>query len=67
MPEGTVTWFNDKKGFGFISVDGGDDVFVHCNAIEGSSFRSLMEGDRVSFEIKQGAKGLFAAVNVKKL
>jgi len=66
MAQGTVTWFNDKKGFGFISVDGGDDVFVHYSAIEGSGFKNLEEGDCVSFEIKQGAKGPFA-VKVKKL
>jgi cold shock protein len=66
MPQGTVKWFNDSKGFGFIEVEGGKDVFVHHSAIEGEGFRSLQEGDRVSFEIEQGAKGP-AAVRVKKL
>ncbi len=66
MPQGTVKWFNDQKGYGFISVEDGKDVFVHHSAIEGSGFKSLQEGDRVSFEIEQGAKGP-SAVKVKKL
>ncbi len=67
MPEGTVKWFNDQKGYGFITIeDGGKDVFVHHSAIEGTGFKSLAEGNRVSFEIEQGAKGP-AAVRVKKL
>jgi cold shock protein len=66
MPQGTVKWFNDQKGFGFITAEDGKDVFVHHSAIEGSGFKSLQEGDRVSFEIEQGAKGP-AAVKVKKL
>jgi len=66
MPEGTVKWFNDKKGFGFISVEDGKDVFVHHSAIEATGYKSLQEGDRVRFEIEQGAKGP-SAVKVKKL
>ena len=66
MPEGTVKWFNDKKGYGFITAEDGKDIFVHHSAIEGSGFKSLQEGDRVSFEIEQGAKGPSAA-KVKKL
>ena len=66
MAQGTVKWFNDQKGYGFITAEGGKDVFVHHSAIEGSGFKSLQEGDRVSFEIEQGAKGP-AAAKVKKL
>lgn len=65
MPEGTVKWFNDKKGYGFISQEGGNDIFVHYSAIQGDGFRSLKEGDRVRFEVVQGPKGLQAA-NVAK-
>jgi CspA family cold shock protein len=66
MPKGTVKWFNDAKGFGFIAQEGGKDVFVHFSAIEASGFRSLGEGDEVEFEIVEGPKGLQAA-NVKKV
>ena len=57
MATGTVKWFDEKKGYGFITEDGGKDVFVHYSAIQGSGFRKLAEGDKVSFEIKEGAKG----------
>ena len=58
---GTVKWFNDAKGFGFISREGGPDVFVHFSAIGGSGFKSLSEGDKVEFEVVQGQKGPQAA------
>jgi len=57
---GTVKWFNDAKGFGFISRENGPDVFVHFRAIQGSGFRTLQEGQKVSFEVTQGQKGLQA-------
>ncbi|MBU2512623.1 cold-shock protein [bacterium] len=63
MIEGTVKWFNDSKGYGFIEQENGDDVFVHHSAINGNGFKSLQEGDRVTFEIEQGQKGP-AAVSV---
>ena len=63
---GTVKWFNDAKGFGFISREGGDDVFVHYSSIEGSGFRSLAEGDMVEFSVEQNAKGL-TAENVRRI
>jgi CspA family cold shock protein len=66
MPEGKVKWFNDSKGFGFIEQEGGKDLFVHHSAIQGEGFKSLAEGDKVSFEVVQGAKGP-AAENVRKL
>ena len=65
MANGTVKWFNDSKGFGFIQQENGEDVFVHFSAIQGDGFKSLAEGQAVSFEIVQGPKGLQAA-NVNK-
>jgi CspA family cold shock protein len=66
MVQGTVKWFNGQKGYGFITKDDGQDVFVHYSAISGQGFRSLEEGQRVEFEITQGPKGLQAA-NVSKI
>lgn len=66
MPQGTVKWFNPEKGYGFISRDDGDDVFVHHTGINADGFRSLDEGQRVEFEITEGKKGL-QAINVTKL
>ncbi|MFO7600113.1 MAG: cold-shock protein [Candidatus Desulfacyla sp.] len=63
MATGTVKWFNNKKGFGFIEQEDGPDVFVHFSGIKSSGFKSLEEGDRVTFDIEQGQKGP-AAVNV---
>lgn len=57
MAEGTVKWFNDSKGFGFIEQDGGADIFVHHTAIQAQGFKSLQEGARVSFEVVDGPKG----------
>jgi len=66
MSEGKVKWFNDTKGFGFIEQEGGKDLFVHHSAIQGEGFKSLAEGDKVSCDVVQGAKGP-AAENVRKL
>ena len=65
MAIGNVKWFNDAKGFGFITQEGGEDVFVHFSAIQGAGFKSLVEGDRVEFEVTRGPKGL-QATNVRK-
>ena len=65
VEKGTVKWFNDAKGFGFITRENGPDVFVHHTAIQSDSFRSLAEGETVEFEVIQGPKGLQAA-NVRK-
>ena len=64
--QGTVKWFNNEKGYGFISRNSGDDVFVHHSAIQGGGFKSLNEGDSIEFEVAKGPKGL-QAQNVVKL
>jgi cold shock protein len=66
LNRGTVKWFNEEKGFGFISQESGEDVFVHYSAIQGSGFRTLAEGDRCEFEVTRGPKGLQAS-NVRKV
>ena len=66
MAKGVVKWFNEKKGFGFIQNDDGKDIFVHHSAINMSGFKTLSEGDRVTFDVSQGPKGP-AAVDVKKI
>jgi len=66
MEQGTVKWFNNSKGYGFIERPDGDDVFVHYKAIVAEGFKSLDEGDKVEFEVEEGPKGLQAA-NVKKV
>ncbi len=66
MAQGTVKWFNDSKGFGFIKQDGGEDVFVHHTAIQSNGFRTLQEGQAVEFDVARGPKGL-QAQNVRKI
>jgi cold shock protein len=63
--QGTVKWFNNEKGYGFISRDAGEDVFVHHSAIQGSGFKTLTEGDKVEFSVARGPKGLQAGEVVK--
>ncbi len=65
MAQGRVKWFNDAKGFGFITQEGGEDVFVHFSAVVAQGFKSLAEGDQVEFEVTRGPKGLQAS-NVRK-
>jgi CspA family cold shock protein len=66
VAQGTVKWFNNEKGYGFITVDGGEDVFVHYTGIEGDGYRSLTDGQRVEFEVVEGPKGKQAA-NVRTI
>ncbi|MFQ5713069.1 MAG: cold-shock protein [Candidatus Scalinduaceae bacterium] len=65
MPSGTVKWFNDAKGYGFISTDNGEDIFVHHTEIQGEGFKTLAEGDKVEFEVVKGDKGNKAQKVVK--
>lgn len=66
MEQGSVKWFNADKGYGFVTRDSGEDVFVHFRAIKGEGFKTLNEGDRVQFDVEQGPKGLQAA-NVERM
>ena len=66
MTKGTVKWFNEKKGFGFLSREGGDDVFVHHTSIQAEGFKTLREGQEVEFEVQDGPKGP-QAVNVREV
>ncbi|MDP2754726.1 MAG: cold-shock protein [Nitrospirota bacterium] len=66
MTTGTIKWFNESKGFGFITSEDGGDVFVHYSSVSGNGFKSLAEGDKVSFDIEKGPKGP-KAINVTKL
>ncbi|MFC1534636.1 cold-shock protein [Thermodesulfobacteriota bacterium] len=66
MAEGTVKWFSDKKGYGFIAQESGEDIFVHFSSIEATGFKTLSEGEHVSFDVEEGERGPVAK-NVKKL
>ena len=66
MEQGTVKWFNDDKGYGFITRESGDDVFVHFSAIQGDGFKSLSEGQHVTFEVEEGHLGLKDSILIKK-
>ena len=66
MASGTVKWFNDAKGYGFITQEGGEDVFVHFSAIQGDGFKTLAEGEKLEFDVTRGPKGLQAA-NVRRI
>ena len=66
MARGTVKWFNEAKGFGFITQEGGEDVFVHFSAIQGEGFKTLAEGEKLEFDVTRGPKGLQAS-NVRKI
>lgn len=66
MAQGTVKWFNESKGFGFITSEDGSDVFVHYSSIQGDGFKTLAEGDKVSFDVEKGPKGP-KAINVTKI
>ena len=66
MATGTVKWFNEAKGFGFITQEGGEDVFVHFSAIQGEGFKTLAEGEKLEFDVTRGPKGLQAS-NVRRI
>ena len=66
MAQGTVKWFNEAKGFGFITQENGEDVFVHFSAIQGDGFKTLAEGEKLEFDVTKGPKGLQAS-NVKRI
>jgi CspA family cold shock protein len=66
MAEGTVKWFNESKGYGFIAREDGSDIFVHFSSIKGEGFKTLTEGDKVSFDVEEGEKGP-KAINVEKI
>jgi len=66
VAQGTVKWFNEAKGFGFITQEGGEDVFVHFSAIQGEGFKTLAEGEKLEFDVTKGPKGLQAS-NVRRI